>query len=310
MTLMPTSYLRLLLLMTLCIAACLKTDGQTSAENRQTLVRLQDSLKRFGYTMYNIQSEPERLDANFSFVRTLVSALKTPYSYEFPFDSLDMVSILRTPDDRFRIFTWHIPLDDGSYLYYGTIQINTGDGSLKLFPLLDKTYQITDPEKSITSNNDWYGAQYYDIIPVGDAYLLLGWKGHNPRLTQKVIEVLHVDNAGATLGRPIFQSKETSQYTRMIYQFSRQASMYLAHDTEEDRIIADHLAPMDENNVEQFETYGPDMTHDAWKILGDKLVFESDILFQNQPSIHDEHFNDPTKPITHKKSGLQAEWPQ
>ena len=86
----------------------------------QEIRKLEDSLTKLGYAMYNEPSEPERLAANFTFVKTLVSALKVPYSYTFPFDSLGMVSILNAPDDRFRIFSWHIQLNDGSYLYYGT----------------------------------------------------------------------------------------------------------------------------------------------------------------------------------------------
>src|SRR3546814_16711163 len=71
-----------------------------------------------------------------------------------------MVSILDAPDDRFRIFSWHIPLNDGSYLYYGTIQLNTPDGSLKMYPLLDKTYEITEPEQAVTAPDNWYGPPY------------------------------------------------------------------------------------------------------------------------------------------------------
>ena len=117
----------------------------------QEIRKLEDSLTKLGYAMYNEPSEPERLAANFTFVKTLVSALKVPYSYTFPFDSLGMVSILNAPDDRFRIFSWHIQLNDGSYLYYGTIQVNTPDGSLKMYPLLDKTFGIEAPEHAVTT---------------------------------------------------------------------------------------------------------------------------------------------------------------
>lgn len=265
---------------------------------------LQDSLANLGYTMYNAASEPDRLDANFSFVRTLVAALKIPHSYDFAFDSLKMVSILSPPDDRFRIFSWHLPLDDGSFLYYGTIQMKTADGSLKLFPLLDKTYEIENPEEAITTGNDWYGAQYYRIIPFAGDYILLGWKGHTPRLTQKVVEVLRIGGNSATFGKQVFRSDSTAQHTRLIYRFSRQASMYLEYDRDENRIVLDHLAPLDEQHEGQYENYGPDMTHDAWKLQNGMLVLVEDIVLHNLPSIHDDMFNDPTKPSTHPKSGF------
>lgn len=267
----------------------------------------EDSLTKLGYTMYNEPSEPERLKANFTFIKTLVAALKVPYSYTFSFDSLDMVSILDAPDDRFRIFSWHIPLNDGSYLYYGTIQLNTPDGSLKLYPLLDKTYEIADPELAVTEPDNWYGAQYYRIVPLNDAYILLGWKGHTPHVTQKVIEVLRLTENGAQLGQPIFDAPELSKQVRMIYRYNRNASMYLDYDTTGNRIVFDHLAPADQQQQGQFDQYGPDLTYDAWQLTNGRLVLISDVPLMNPPSSNDNRFNDPTKPQNHPKSGLKMQ---
>ena len=276
-------------------------------EGLQKMRLLQDSLATLGYTMYNEPSEPERLDANFTFVKTLVAALKQPYSYTFPFDSLDMVSILDAPDDRFRIFSWHIQLNDGSYLYYGTIQLNTPDGTLKMYPLLDKTYEIAEPEQAVTAPDNWYGAQYYRIVPLNDAYVLLGWKGHTPRVTQKVIEILRIGEDSAQLGNPVFDAGEGQRQARAIYRYSRGASMHLDYDSVENRIVFDHLAPADQRQQGQYEQYGPDLTYDAWQLENGRLVLLSDVPFTNPSSPEDNRFNDPTKPQNHPKSGLQME---
>ncbi len=267
---------------------------------------LEDSLAKLGYIMYNEPSEPERLAANFTFVKTLVAALKQPYSYAFPFDSLRMVSILDAPDSRFRIFSWHIQLNDGSYLYYGTIQLNTPDGRLKMYPLLDKTYEITVPEEAVTTPDTWYGAQYYRIVPLNGTYLLLGWKGHTPHITQKVIEVLRFDENGAQLGQPVFDAAESGKQTRAVYRYNRNASMYLDYDAEDNRIVFDHLAPADPGQLGQYEQYGPDLTYDAWQLENGRLVLVSDVPFMNPPSSNDNRFNDPTKPQNHPRSGLDT----
>ncbi|WP_257670279.1 hypothetical protein [Parapedobacter tibetensis] len=280
----------------------LYANGQV--DNRGEVHILQDSLVKLGHIMYNEPSEPERLKANFTFVKTLVSALQTPHSYSFPFDSVDMVSILKSPDDKFRIFSWHIQLNDGSFLYYGTIQLNTTDGRLKMYPLLDKTYEMKAPEMAITASSEWYGAQYYRIIPLGNDYVLLGWKGYTPNMTQKVIEVLHIGSDSARLGKSIFEGGDTGQNTRMIYRYNRQASMHLDYDTLEHRIVMDHLAPADVRYKEQYEQYGPDMTYDAWKLEKGRLVLVSDIPLMNLPDSKDEQYNDPRKPSNHPKSGL------
>lgn len=267
--------------------------------------RLQDSLVRLGHVMYNEPGEPERLKANFTFVKTLVSALKTPHSYSFPFDSLNMVSILRSTDDRLRIFSWHIQLNDGSYLYYGTVQLRTPDGSLRLYPLLDKTFEIEKPEEAITDGSSWYGAQYYRLIPFHDDYLLLGWKGHTPSETQKVIEVLRLTAGGVQLGNTVFEGKDTGANARMIYRYNRNASMYMVYDSSQNRIILDHLVPMDANREGQYEHYGPDMTHDAWLVERGRLVFLPEIDIMNLPDANDERYNDPLDRRNHPKSGMQ-----
>lgn len=274
-----------------------------SSDNRQ-LETLQDSLAKLGYTIYNESSEPERLEANFTFVKTLVAALKVPYSYAFPFDSLTMVSLLKSPDNSFRIFSWHVQLNDGSYLYYGTIQLNTPDGSLKMYPLLDKTHKIAAPEQTITTPDHWYGAQYYRVIPLNNAFVLLGWKGHTPYVTQKVIEVLQLTDDGIMLGKPVFQGAESDTHMRAIYRYNRNVSMYLDYDPVENRIVLDHLAPADERQQGQYEQYGPDLTYDAWKLENGRLVLVPDIPLMNPPDTMDNRFNDPTKPQNHPKSGL------
>ncbi len=296
--------LRYTFLLFLCLSVT-ATVGQQRGDDQ--IQALQDSLAKLGYTMYNEPSEPERLDAGFTFVKTLVQALQTPYSYQFPFDSLTMVSILRAPDDRFRIFSWHIQLNDGSYLYYGTIQLNTPDGKLKMHPLLDKTYEIESPESAVTSNRDWYGAQYYRMVPMGDDYVLLGWKGHSAGITQKVIEVLHVTDDTARLGKTIFDSEDTRQHTRMIYRYSRQASMYLDYDAGEQRIVLDHLAAADARYEGQYEQYGPDMSYDAWHVENGRLVLVPDIPLMNPPDVRDELYNDPKNPSSHPRSGFPTQ---
>lgn len=287
--------------------ACGLASAKGQSVDQVAMEAIQDSLATLGYTIYNEPAEPERLKANFAFVKTLVSALKMPYSYHFGFDSLTMVSMLRSPDDQFRVFSWHVLLNDGSYLYYGTIQLNTPDGSLKMYPLLDKTYEIESPETAVTTAERWYGAQYYRIIPLGTDYLLLGWKGHTVQLTQKVIDVLSFANGNVKLGKAIFDSDSTRGQTRMIYRYSRNARMFMDYDRAENQIVMDHLAPPDEQDEGQYEQYGPDLTYDAWHLKNGTLVLIPDIPLANPATPEDDYYNDPKKPASHPKSGFSTE---
>jgi hypothetical protein len=240
-----------------------------------------DSLQKLGHHMYNASSEAERLEANYRFIPGLVAALKKPHSFAIPFDSLRMVSIQYAPDRSFRIFSWHIQLADGSYRYFGAIQMNTADGSLKLFPLVDHSPEIQQPGTEILSYKRWLGCQYYRIVGLTGApetYLLLGWKGKSPQTTQKLIDVLHFSNGEPRFGKAVFDHPEASGKVRMIYEYARQATMFLDYEPATNRIVLDHLAPADGQKTGDYASYGPDMSHDAWHMANGRLKLSEDVV--------------------------------
>lgn len=262
----------------------------------------QDSLLRLGQDMFTTQGEAERIEKNFRFVKTLVSSLKEKHSFLYKFEKLEMISLLESPDTQFRVFSWNIPLNDGSFLYYGAIQTKTKSGELQLVPLLDKTFEIDKPEEARLTPDKWYGAQYYELIPLGDSYALLGWKGHNPEFSQKVIEILQYSNGQYSLGQPIFS--DSSNRARRIFNFTREANMYLRLQKDKSNIVFDHIAPADSSLIGNYKYYGPDLSYDAYLIKSGKLIFQSDVSFQNI-SRDDEQLNmQPGRAIKGKKSGL------
>lgn len=278
---------------------CLSANAQADLK---PMAQWQDSLLSLGRSMYRLPGETERMEKNFSFVKTLVSALKEKNSYAYDFEALDMISILRSPDDRFRIFSWNIPLGDGSYLYYGSIQIKTADGKLSLLPLLDKTFEIEDPDNAILSNSTWYGAQYMDIIPLDRGYILLGWKGHAADYTQKVIEPLQFDGSKFTLGKNIFS--DNPKMSRKIFNYSKQVTMHLQYHAERKAILFDHLVPPQAGMEGQYQYYGPDLSFDSYELAGDKLILKEDVEFLNPNAAGEASDIQPGKAIPNKKSGL------
>jgi hypothetical protein len=258
----------------------------SSAQTNDNQALLKDSLITLGFTMYNEVNEAERLQANYSFIKKLVQLLKTSHSFNMNLDSLKMISIQQPADNSFKIFSWHIKLDDGSFRYYGTIQINTKDGQLKLYPIVDQSPNIKDPDHEILGNGRWYGCQYYDIIPIKNEknqYLLLGWKGTNPEITQKVIDILQLSDTGAFFGKAIFTGKGVdNKASRMIYRFNARASMLLKYEKAKNNIIMDHLAPSDPKLKGEFKYYGPDMSYDAWEIKDGQLVLLEDLPLKNE----------------------------
>src|SRR5260370_8567594 len=93
--------------------------------NQKKLMMYQDSLTYLGKKFVNDDTEMERMNANAEFIKTLVKALKISHSFNFPFDSVKSISIQNSPDNRFRILTWHVVFDPVSYRFYCTIQLKT-----------------------------------------------------------------------------------------------------------------------------------------------------------------------------------------
>ena len=272
-----------------------------NSKNRETLLLLQDSMQVLTHKIINDSIEPERYNANYRLIKTMVSALKTPYSFNFSFDSLKSISIQYPPDRRFRIFSWHVMNDDGSYRYYGTIQMNKPDGKLELLPLVDYTPAFKNPTDSITSNEKWYGAQYYRIISVLNRvqtpyYVLLGWKGNTAKSTKKVIEILHFKDGKAIFGMPVFDGeKEKPNQKRIIFEYSRKASMLLNYEPSKETIVFDHLAAPDAKMKGNFEFYGPDFSYDGYKLVNGRWRLVQDLELKNSPTDQDSNFNDPKK---------------
>lgn len=272
--------------------------AQHSDENTRLkqLKVYEDSLKSLGKKFVNNEEELERKNANYTFIRTLVSALKIPNSFLYPFDSLTTVKIVNSPDNRFRIISWPIINDDGSYRFYGTIQINTG-GNLQMFPLDDYSPFMKHPEDIITDNRKWYGAEYYKIIPVYSPklyYVLLGWKGNTAVSTKRVIEVLSFKDDKPVLGLPVFDGNGKTR-KRAVFEYTRQASMLLRYDPAQNLIVFDHLSPPEPKLKDRHETYGPDMSYDGYKLKNGRWVYTVGLDMRNMPDSRDADYIDPKK---------------
>lgn len=254
----------------------------------------EDSLKKLGNKFTGDSDEPERINANYAFIKTMVSALKTPDSYYYPFDSVKNISIVNAPDNHFRIMAWHVMSDDGYYRFYGAIQINTG-GSLKLYPLEDYSPFLPSPEDSVTNNHKWLGAQYYKIIqPNAETpyYTLLGWKGNSAQSTKKVIEVLSFNNNGPVFGMPVFDGNGKTR-KRVVFEYAKQTAMMLKYIPEKQMLVFDHLSSPDGKTKDKPETYGPDMTYSGYKYKQGRWIFTDNLDMRNMPDIRDELLTDP-----------------
>ena len=289
---------KFLLLFGMCFTLSFSdASGQQSA-SLAALTRDQDSLIRLSAAVREAEANTVRFEKNGQFIKTLVNALKTPGSFNFKFDSLKNVSLVLSPDKTFRIFSWYVPTNEGGYRYYGAIQLNTKDGQLKLFPLIDDTEAFKDTNL-ISDNKKWFGARYYDIIPVINSgrqtyYALLGWKGNTSKTTKKVIDVLSFNDGLPVFGKAIFEGvKGSVVQSRIVFEYHKLNSMTLRMDKSLNMIVFDHLVPFDPAMVGNFEYYASDSSFDGYRLLGGRLKLVENVEPKNDPDAKDDLYIDP-----------------
>ncbi|HET8830254.1 MAG TPA: hypothetical protein VFM79_12990 [Pelobium sp.] len=248
--------------------------------------------------------QENRVQANYKFIKTLVDALKEKNSFYYPFNNLrNFISVTKSNDNKFRVFTWFTRFDDGAYRYFGAIQMNNPK-ELELYPLLDNTQTLSKlPNLNDTtlSTNKWLGAVYYQVIPVTgirDPYfILLGWKGKSSLSSSKVIETLSFVDGKPIFGAAVLEAEVKSKnfVNRMIFDYTKNASMMLRYLKSENLIVFDHLVAPDKQSEGMTEFYAPDLSYDGLKFKQGKWIFQENLKLANLPVEDDELFIDPAK---------------
>jgi hypothetical protein len=251
-------------------------------EQTREFEKRQDSLAGSSYKIVFAEEPEDRFRSDSLFIRTLVRALKRPYSFYFPFDSIQTISKLYAPDSSFRIFTWQLKRDEFTYFQRGAIQINTPDGSLKLFGLHDVSSFINNPLDSVRTPNNWIGAIYYRIIlktwQGKKYYTLLGYDDNSASSTKKWMEVLRFNERGEPLfGGPFFSFREDSvkdknpPSDRFNIEYKKEATTTFNYNPEMDMIVYDQLMP-ENNEPDKKDTYIPNGEYEGFRWKGGQWV--------------------------------------
>lgn len=217
--------------------------------DRKFLEKKEDSLKSISLQIIQGRNVEDRFAADSLFTKMFVRALKSKGSFNYTFDSLITISKLTSPDNLFKIFTWQLVVNDNVVRQHGAIQMNTSDGSLQLFPLIDKTGAIINVSDTIANNFGWVGAVYYKIIQKKafgkNYYTLLGYDENNLSSDRKIIEVLTFNDGKPIFGGGYFSFPDNSinkhGFARYIMEYKKNASPRLTYDADLDMIIYEHM---------------------------------------------------------------------
>ena len=250
-----------------------------SEADRKILRQKEDSLKNYAQKILIGINVADRLKADSIFTKILVRALKVPNSFYYSFDSLQTISMLYPPDSSFKIFTWQMVVNENLLRQHGAIQMRSYDGSLKLYPLIDKSDVTVHISDTVGNNFGWIGAIYYKIIEKRSMnqnyYTLLGFDGNNIRSDKKVIEVLTFSNDEPIFGGRYFSFENDklfkSAFSRYIMEYKKDAGPTLHYDPELDMIVMEHLIS-ESGQPEKKWTYIGDGDYEGFKWLGGKWV--------------------------------------
>lgn len=210
-----------------------------------------------------------------------------PHSFDRDFDSVKTVSILRSPDNTFRIFTWQMLVSENLVRQRGAIQMKTEDGGLKLIPLIDKSDIIINSGDTVTGPSAWLGAIYYKILlnKSGNKnyYTLLGFDANNIRSDKKIIEVMQFNERGIPVfggnyfDVPALPSAPNYKPGRIIVEYKKNAGARLNFSEEENLILVEHLVS-ETNEPNKKHTLIPDGDYTGFKWNNGKWVFSPKVF--------------------------------
>lgn len=235
------------------LLACLFYSTGLLAQDASTLAAKEATLIQLSSTLITDSIKENRIKAEQVFQSTLEEALKADNSFQFPFESLESVSILYPSDSIFRIFTWQLYVDKNDYQYGGIIQVNNEKN--QVYPLTDASDDVEayDLEYDVLGPNDWFGALYFNLhefdTPKGKQYLLFGFDGFQFFNKRKVVEALYFNEAGQPVfGAPAFAKAETgyeaSTKNRLYLEYSAEVAARLNYDPNLEMVIMDNMVSM------------------------------------------------------------------
>ncbi|MCF8374209.1 MAG: hypothetical protein K9H64_21480 [Bacteroidales bacterium] len=266
-----------------------------SQDNPEPLFAFEeDSLNEMFAAIKQASSDSEKTRLNKALFSLMEEMIYDERSFTYPFDSVKHLGIITSPDKLLRIYTWNLAFADYTNRYYGFVQYYLKeDEEYRIYPLIDKSDEIEEPERATLTDENWFGALYYDIVETKDKrhkyYTLLGWDGNNELTTKKIIDVLYFTQAGRPrFGTNIFytlkgEGRRERKYSqkRIIFEYSSKVNMVLRYDDKLNMIVFDHLSPSESHLKGNYQYYGPDWSYDALEFEKGKWQYVVDINPRN-----------------------------
>lgn len=229
---------------------------------RDTLLQLEDSL--FYGTSDSVRLESSRLLKS-----NLRDFLLFENAQDYDWTAFQFVLKKTNQSQDFFLYNWALRRDNGDFEFVAILKYKWQD-QWKVVVCEDRSKGMKSPQTQTLSPEQWYGALYYEMIEVKQPkrkqsyWLLLGWDGYEFDSNQKLIDCMYLDEQGdVKFGLPIFEIGEET-LSRFLHRYKEDAVVTLRYDEDNQRIVFDHLEPMEPRMEGMRQFYISDFTYDAF----------------------------------------------
>lgn len=275
-----------------CLILSIKASALTTKEAEDSVAFYHDILSRSS-------ADSIRTKACENMSRIIRQNIQNADFFEYPFEKWKFSKIFSS-DRLVRILNWNAPTDNDTYIYFCfVLRKQDENGSVEWYELTDYTKEVEKIENKFLNADKWFGALYYDIIPLEkkkktDTYVLFGWDGKDELTTRKIIDAIIFTGNKVRLGAPIFPS-EVGAKKRLIFEYSNEVSMSVKYYPKKSCFVVDHLAPKNAMMTGIFADYGPDGTYDLYQLEKSKFVLFEKIDISKFVAEEDKPYNDPRR---------------
>lgn len=202
----------------------------------------QSQLQSIFEEVYNAPTDNQRYHANEAAVQLFAEALAEENSFRWQWDFGSRVSVLTSPDKKFRIITWPVVNDGGEYECFGFVQaLNEKTDKYDVYVLNDKSEDIVNRQEAVLTADNWFGAVYQELITTShegkNYYTLLGWNGVDNLTQRKVIEPIcfKSGNSQPQFGQNLFRKERNLR--RVVLEYTHNAMVNLRYEEQTIRTV-------------------------------------------------------------------------
>jgi hypothetical protein len=256
------------------------------ARSQTTPANTSDVLEALFNSLVDNYNDKDRILINDSIRTILDSYVKSDTVFNHRFPVLRYMGQITSPDSLLKIITWNLVLENEPGRYFCYFIKKEPDGKPNKTYRLSATYNGNPVRTDTTyTEQNWYGALYYDLRPVVTAgkrcWTLLGIDYGNPEISRKVIDILDFNSDDSIiLGRKWFDTGEERKF-RVVFEYASNAMMTLRFRSDTS-VIFDHLAPLSSSHKEDSQYYGPDYSFDTYDFDGENWKLKINVDARNK----------------------------